>query len=446
MTGLQARQRALAKACERNANAVVRYLDIKRFYPSITVTHASRKWTEFADKGSLDPTSRLLGERLIASHGVANYEEPGTLLTGPMFSHLMGNLVLREIDVNVAPKLGCEYFRYVDDIILVGDKIEVDAAVDVLTAALDHEGFAIHQGASEKAMELTAKEWMRGKDDFVETEASALWKTFVWDLKQFTLLYPSSRVEMEAALLSEGFRIPIRDYAAAARELTHLEKVRRWVRFARRRKPSIDGIMRKARKLRSLYRKECHAAVADLPPQNRFDRRRIVSRLRYYAGRASLFATLDDLVEYTAACRELPELHFKVAVMSAVATGNVDEVLGLGTNVAQAAGQGLRATRRGATVTKTALVAVEADSLAVLVLNGVSIDGLISGPSELLKFAREGGTEELMLSQQPFVRELACLHGLGPATRHVGLLEAAFDEDEDQVFDAVELARGSGSW
>lgn len=43
----------------------------------------------------------------------------------------------------------------------------------------------------------------------------------------------------------------------------------------------------------------------------------------------------------------------------------------------------------------------------------------------------------MMKSSDPFIREIACLHGLSEKPRHTGLLETVFDVDEDLALDAI---------
>ncbi len=42
-----------------------------------------------------------------------------------------------------------------------------------------------------------------------------------------------------------------------------------------------------------------------------------------------------------------------------------------------------------------------------------------------------------MKSADPFIREIACLHGLADHPRHPKLVEAVNDEDEDLALDAI---------
>jgi hypothetical protein len=50
-----------------------------------------------------------------------------------------------------------------------------------------------------------------------------------------------------------------------------------------------------------------------------------------------------------------------------------------------------------------------------------------------------------MRSKDPFIRELACLHGLAPQPRHPEVLESPFDEDEELAMDAIDQLQQSAS-
>ena len=132
--------------------------------------------------------------------------------------------------------------------------------------------------------------------------------------------------------------------------------------------------------------------------------------------------------------------------MEAVSSGNLDRVLYLGTNAAQAAAQPIRAAKKTCSTTLRDLKEAEQQSLAVFLLNGVSVER--PGPdndTELMRFAKNGADRNLMKSGEPFMRELACLHGLVEHPRHSELLETAYDEDEDLALDAIDQLQQSVS-
>ena len=60
-----------------------------------------------------------------------------------------------------------------------------------------------------------------------------------------------------------------------------------------------------------------------------------------------------------------------------------------------------------------------------------------------MRFATGGADIELMKSSQPFMRELACLHGLTESPRHSDMLDKVFDEDEALALDAIEQLQHS---
>lgn len=134
--GLKRRHEALAETCDANPNGVVRYTDIKRFYPSITIDLARNAWKELADLGNIHPRYRELGERLIDEHSKSGYAENKAILTGPMFSHFLGNLVLRKLDEECSKSFPVQYFRYVDDITLVGDVDAVSRSLKIIHSRL----------------------------------------------------------------------------------------------------------------------------------------------------------------------------------------------------------------------------------------------------------------------------------------------------------------------
>ena len=178
-----------------------------------------------------------------------------------------------------------------------------------------------------------------------------------------------------------------------------------------------------------------------------FSRRRIAPRLRFFAGRAIYLLTRDQLDSLQHAAGSFPELAFHATVMQAVASGGVDRALDLGTNGAQAVAQALRFAERTAHLAQPPLGNVQVQSYAMFLLNGVAVEGppLMAMEHDLLEFATVGATPRLMKGGQPFVREIACLHGLLTKSRHVEMLESVYDEDESQVLDAIDLATNSWS-
>jgi hypothetical protein len=448
--GLHRRHEAIVDACDNSPSGIVRYADIKRFYPSIKGDLALEVWSRQAERAKLASHFRELGERLIEDHRESR--EPGDrgILTGPMFSHLLGNLVLRKLDQECLRVLPARYFRYVDDIALVGEQQAVEESLHILRQHLADLGLELHDDSSPKSISVDTNEWLEGRNDFRESRRTTSWMTFIGDLKKFLLSHPDRHEELRRAFVGKDLRIPIRSYSEVVREASHLEKVLHWSEwhwFRRKaRSISVEALVSQALWLRQSYEAEFRELMDGAASLRGFSLKRRIPKLRYRASRLIYLATDESLSSLSSEAAELSELHFHSEIMAAVASGNIDRLLPLGSNAAQAAAQPLRAANRPAILTSVELGEAETQGLAVFLLNGVTVERrapAVGQESELIRFAIKGADVGLMKSGHPFTRELACLHGLSDQPRHPEILETAFDEDEDLVMDAIDQIQQS---
>ncbi len=450
--GLQKRHEAIAAACDTCPNGIVRYVDIKRFYPSIRSALALQAWRDQAALGKLAAHYQELGERLIYDYGKARDQDERGILTGPMFSHLLGNIVLRQLDNIASSDFPAKYFRYVDDIALVGEPHAVKESLHMLHSRLAELGLELHDDSSPKNILVGVSEWLEGRHDFRESRQPSSWNAFIGNLKKFLLYNPDESETLHETFLSAGLRVPVRDYSGAIHEAGYLKKVLRWTEWHwfrhAARSISIRSLINQALRLRMSYKTEFNKLMSGAENLHGFGLKRRIPKLRYRAARLIYLATEDDLASLYPEAAKLPELRFQAEVMAAVASGNIDRLVQLGSNAAQAAAQPLRAAHRQATLTSRELGEAEAQGLAVFLLNGVPV--MREGPplrqeSELTRFATAGADVALMKSDHPFMRELACLHGLTDQPRHPETLETAFDEDEALAMDAIDQMQQSPS-
>lgn len=449
--GLRARHDKIAAACDSRPDAIVKYVDIQKCYPSIGGENALAAWKKYTSRSALAPKWIELGERLIQDHRDVGVKDERGLLTGPMFSHLIANLVLREVDEACSAGSGARYFRYVDDIVLVGSEREVAEAQATVREHLDALGLRLHDDSSFKSLTVSAADWLEGREDFRPSRRSVSWMTFVGDLKRFLLYRPSVRDALASAFLDQGMRIPVGEWSEAAREAGRVERVLRWASqgwFRRKvQRLSTKRLVQQAVWLRDNYQHEFRQLCASAAALQGFHRKRNVPKLRYRAGRLVYLASESDLKDLAREAAEFRELRFHGVVMEAVASGEVGPLLRFGTNAAQAAAHALRAAGKSAVMPSSELGNAERQGLAVMLLNGVRVHGPggdWGADSDLIQFARVGGTPSLMRSADPFIRELACLHGIGQI-RHPDLLETAFDQDEALAMDAVDQLQQSDS-
>jgi len=449
--GLQRRQKAIAEACEACPNGEVLFIDIKRFYPSIQKDVAMEAWKNHSEVAELHEKWRDLGKIFLQEHVNVNADDQSFVLTGPMFSHLIGNLVLRNLDKKCMNELSVQYFRYVDDITLVGNRDAIDRSLEVVRDNLKSIGFDLHEEFSSKTIRVSAQECLKGRNDFHESHQVISWMTLIGDLKKFLLQNPSQVKALHAAFCKEEFRIPVPDYSGAVFEAGYLERAIHWAnrKWFRRKSQviTIGSLLVQARHLRKRYEVEFLELIDGVTQLDSFNLKRRIPKLRYRAGRLIYLASDEALKTLSSASNQLSELHFHSGIMRCVATGDISSILSLGTNVAQAASQPMRSIRKSATHNLSNLSSVEEQALAIFILNGVQIEGITANnePSELMQFALNGSNVDLMKDAQPFMRELACLHGLSESPRHAQMLESVYDVDEELAMDAIEQLQQSVS-
>jgi hypothetical protein len=448
MHGLRQRHAAVAAACKSAPDATVLYLDIRRFYPSVKIPRAQDAWIQASESSGLDTQWIDLGAHLLQDHGRASGARDGHILTGPMFSHLIGNVLLRHVDQHMVT-LPARYFRYVDDIILVGSQSEIAESRAALVAQLEELDLDLHAQNSSKSLTVSAKTWLQGENDYSEVKSGVSWMSMIGDLKRLLVTRPELRGSLVNALADEDLRLPVPDYSAAIGERPYRTRMAELFRsnwFRRSvRTPSVQSVIGQARMLREQYHQEAFALLDGISQAESFLAKRLLPKLRYRFGRLAYIGASSQLAGLAAASAGMPALRFYSAVASSIATGDVSEVIEYGVNAAQAAAQPLRMRSTACQISDQSRLPGNEQSLAVLKLNGLVLNFEDSNEpeSELLTLAGKGVDRSLMRSSDPFVREMACLHGISDKPRHVQILDTAFDPAEEIALDAIEQDHGS---
>lgn len=442
-TGLQERQQQIAGACKAGAGQVVCYTDIKRFYPNISGDLAISAWLEACDTAQMPILSRDLGIKLLSHHAQVcqNAAHGKGLLTGPMFSHLIANLVLRDVDEAMSAAFPKRYFRYVDDVVLVGSPSEVSTGRSQLAAMLSALGLHLHETGAGKDFELASADWLDGEADFSGKD-SHNWMFFVRDIKQFLVSQPSSRTNLAKIFAEEGFRIPLPDYSVQVSDARYkdrfFDRLRRypWLLKKILRQATPSTLLISAQNLRIEFTKSLFHILEAGPNLDGYARKRVIPKIRYFAGRLLYLAKAEDLPLIAERLRRYPELAMLAEIFHAVGTGDITQLLRFGSNAAQSAAQPLKLTPGAITCQIESWGSAERQGLAILRANGISVAG--PADDELNRFAlwNERG-HELMRSGEPFIKEMACLHGISEHPRHPGILETALDHGEELAFDAT---------
>lgn len=454
--GFQERHKSIAKVCGELHQATVRYTDIVRFYPTISRELALRVWRSACDSSGISSLFRHLGERLLMDHAVvaAAYNEGLGILTGPMFSHLIANLVLAEVDGRMFKRMEGRYWRYVDDIVLIGSAEEVNDGREFLKSHLDSGdmGFSLHEGR--KDFRVDSNEWLKGARDFDNSENKA-WISLIANIKRFLVTRPEEKPILVRAFLENGINIPLLDYSTAVVESSYRERFLDWLSkhsWAPRsvRTLSVDNLVEDALSARRFYQHRMERLLEENPEMVQgYERKRLIPKLRFYAGRLIFLALSETLSSVSSALANFPELAFRSRVMSAIPSRDVSSLLGFGTSAAQAAAQVLRIRGDSVWCSLSSFGKVELQALAILRLNGLEVDftsdvirETVTDP--LNQFALGHNPLALMKSDDPFIREIACLRGVENPLRHKQILDTALDRNEQLVLDIINRLHDSG--
>ena len=440
--GFRERHAAIAKACRNTPNSVVLYTDIKRFYPSIRAELALQSWETECDRLKIPAASRELGSKMLHDQAALRAPRCAGVLTGPMLSHLIGNLVLKDVDYAMTTA-GVGYLRYVDDIVLVGTSEAISVARARLQQLLQERGFALHEGA--KDFTVSSSEWLEGENDFQDDGRRPCWMTLIGGLKHLLTARAHQREDLARAFASENIRLPLPDYAGAVWEKSRLERFlslarRAWFRLKVGR-ISVSGLVEQANELRQRHTAALRELASGAEVLSNFQRKRRVSKLRYHAARLVYLAHPNDMPSLRRALEPIAELRFYAEILSALEKHDVSRLVSFGTNAVQSAAQALRMVSAPVRCAPAQWSEVERQGLAILHLNGIplSIDESTALPrDELNRLADwDRSSQGLMKSSDPFIREVACLHGCQSEGRHASVLDTAFDRNEELALDAI---------
>jgi len=447
--GLKKRHEQIARACELFPNGIVQYIDIKKCYPSISINLATDAWNRLAKDAHIPELMRECGSKILFDHGRVQQSTGTGLLTGPVFSHLIANAVLHDVDLEFALRHDVVYMRYVDDIVLVGPAERVRGACADLEFRLSGMGLSIHGPESSKSFSIPTKEWLVAKDDYAENSISIQWRNAVGALRRNLVTRSGHIDQIRSTLTGEGFRIPLLDYSGVIGERTYLERLTSllkldWLPWGDK-SPSIETVVVNFSGLRYVVQRNFESLLDRVELSDPWQRRRFIPKLRFLLGRMLFVAEPAVIAQACEAVSGIPELRFHWTVGRSVVTGDIHEALEMGANVTQAIAQLMRSGGDPVIQVPARNSLIATHSLAVLALNGVRTQGNTEAASDFLRFAQDGPTIEDFSHSDPFLAELFCLHGVELGTRHTTALSTAFDCSDHLTFDAIEQFKGSAS-
>tara|TARA_Y100000310_G_scaffold294327_1_gene324718 strand:+ start:94 stop:1812 length:1719 start_codon:yes stop_codon:yes gene_type:complete len=439
--GFRERHMSISDSCWKTENGVVLYTDIKKFYPSITSVDAVAAWKEACQLSELNSDYEQLGLRILENHmKVSDKDRTGKgLLTGPMFSHVIANLLLNRIDQEMNKISDGNYWRYVDDVVFVGTTKQVSLWREELEGKFNALNLVLHDG--DKDFQVSCKEWLEGEFDF-DNSIGSEWVSLISDVKRFLLANPLKKNELQKGFQKNNIRIPIIDYSNAIKDSNYLQRFQDWMRKYKWATKSVKSItikslLTQAKKCEESFHKRFTDLLNEDSSSSPYAEKRITPKLRYLSGRLLYLSSREKLGRLGKTLINRSDLYLIAKIMEAVSSRDFTDVLSMGVNATHSAAQLVRAEGNEPVQIDNDIVlsSVVKQSLAVLVINDVQ-HNYVGINTELMQLVAATDMKGLMQSRNGFIREFACLHGLSEP-KHQNLLDSSFDRDEELAMDVL---------
>ncbi len=445
--GFKKRHSDIAKAAANRSGEKVVYLDIQKFYPSIRPQIALHTWETAVSNSKLPQRFGRLGQEILQRH--FDFQKSGgqSFLTGPMLSHLVANLVLSPLDKKLSVIGSGQCFRYVDDFALVGTDREIKLMEDAIKTELEPLDLYLHP---DKRIETSCMNWLSGITDFDDYGGPQSWSALIGKTKQLLIARPEATAEISAMFADNGFRLRPLDYSGLTKETSYLTGLRElayhsWFRRSVR-KTSPKDLLRIASNLKTQLTNDFWK-WADRPiSDDKFLRKRRMHRLRCITARLTVLGDIADLPAMAETLAQTPELYINAAILRAVASRDVSELVELGANAAHAAVYPLLASGNKVVCMAPCQSEAAIQSACVLIAHGIDpacfdIHGDKVGQVDFC--AGSGQPVRQRKPPQTYFGHLSTLMNSRDRSAHSKVLLSAFDQSEDLMQDVNTIINAS---
>lgn len=439
--GLNKRFLSIQQACRDQTNEEVLYLDVKSFYPSINLSTIEKIWIEACHESNIPNLYLELGKSFINKYKIEQKEikNPG-LLIGPMFCHLLANLYLKKIDNSMKSITLNRYWRYVDDIVIMGNKKELELFSKELHEKMRSLGLNLHDES--KFFRLTTNEWLENKSG-IDPNLTWKWPKLIGSIKKLVIYQPEKTNELKKMFNEMEVRLEILDYSREVKSAFISYKFFEWLkRSFKSEKTTIEDIIDYTENLRNNYFELFNEAIKIKVSNDLEDKTRI-TRIKYLVGRLIYLAKEKDLKIILENLVEIPELLIQYEIIKTILTRDISTIVKLGTNASQAVAQ---VVKQNETTLKCTLNPSDEDviiALSIFKFHGIKIE--FTHPTKIknsfFDFA-SGDIDSALATDSNYLRELISLHGRDDS-KHEEMLTSLFDENESIAFDVLNAGSGS---
>ncbi|MFH4966277.1 reverse transcriptase domain-containing protein [Gaetbulibacter sp. M235] len=433
--GLNKRFLSIQQACRDKTNEEVLYLDVKSFYPSINLSTIEKIWIKACSDSNIPSLYLELGKKFINKYKIEQKEvkNPG-LLIGPMFCHLLANLYLKEIDSFMKTTTLNRYWRYVDDIVIMGNKKEIELFSKELHQKMNNLGLDLHDES--KFFRLTTHEWLENESG-IDPNLSWKWPKLIGSIKKIAIYQPEKINQLKKIFNEMEVRLEILDYSREVKSAFTSFKFFEWLkRNIKSEKTTIEDIIEYTENLRNKYF-ELFIKAIKMQVSNELESKTRITRIKYLVGRLIYLAKEKDLKVILENLVEIPELLIQYEIIKTIITRDISTIVKLGTNASQAVAQVIKQNEASL---KCKLDPSDKDvifALSIFKFHGIKIE--FTEPTEIKNsfydFA-SGDIDSALETDSTYLRQLISLHGRDDS-KHEAMLTTLFDENESLSFDVL---------
>lgn len=324
--GYRERNAEVARALQEPGYVAV-VTDIRSFYPSATKEQVHQALHKlFQETATKDRTNE---EKITSFYSQLLDSSEKGIPIGPSSGHVLGHLVLQNVDRELTSAYGGRYFRYVDDIVVVCPVSSEDRVTAHIRHCINLNGFSLNE---EKTSTVDANEWSRYliEEDVPEADS---FRAFTRDLTVYLALHPGRADTLRSMFRQGGFSIPID-------RLRSLSAYPRYRYFLTRRKTrhglthaleiwlsKNSDFVKRAARIRDTYEASLAVLVNDIVDQGANHTRWKTQRVSRLVNALFYLRAFSDWSKRHDAFDAYPELVEQRALAESLATGTVNPIL-----------------------------------------------------------------------------------------------------------------------
>lgn len=330
ISGYKKKNENIARYLEDNPGKIVIVSDIEEFYSSIEQELIRKRFVRKLEESSMPVEVKSLARHFLEDV-FSFFPEGKGVITGPEFSHVIGDIALEEFDSKLVSEYGDAYFRYVDDIVLIVDPEDKKKSIDLLEELALKEGLRIN---SEKSDVVASDVWLKYGPHNDHTVKEGSFESLVFKIKVYLQFNQDSEASLSKALKDSGFSIPISRLSRASKEKDFVEKLigfvsNRWKVVRKAALANEDEVLAEAMQVKKgLYRQILQQTESNTPEGSTL-RKWHLQKLRYLTNRAVYLFPHSELGFLREKLQSYSEFVDSVALLDVLIDDNYNALLNM---------------------------------------------------------------------------------------------------------------------